>query len=100
MNFKYVVFFKDLSSVIKKTSDFLNVSLNDDQIERLREHLSFQNMKNNSSCNNMELAQKIKKDLKRENDDNLNFIRKGDSGGWKKLLTQNVLGESKFVANG
>lgn len=88
-----------MSGVIKKTAEFLNVNLNDDDVERLREHLSFKSMKDNLACNYMDLGQKIKEELKQETDENLNFIRKGESGGWKKIFTDDILSELNFNTN-
>lgn len=49
-------------------------------------------MKNNESVNHLGIIETLKEKFKKENDENLNFIRKGEIGGWKNVLNQDILG--------
>lgn len=82
-----------MPKVIKKTAEFLNVDLTPKQVEDLADHLSFKNMKKNRSVNGEDMAIEFKKDNNADmNDENLSFIRKGESGGWKRELGMDILG--------
>ena len=48
----------DLPSVIRRTAEFLGKTLTEEQVERLADHLSFKNMKNNKAVNKEEFLQK------------------------------------------
>ena len=47
---------KDLAAVIRKVSGFLNKTLTEDDVAKLTEHLTFNNMKNNKAVNNEDLV--------------------------------------------
>ncbi|KAJ8725830.1 hypothetical protein PYW08_004013 [Mythimna loreyi] len=68
---------KDLPTAIRRVADFFGKQLNEEQMTRLCDHLSFESFKTNKSLNFEDL---------RElgflaNDET--FIRKGKSGGWR-----------------
>lgn len=42
---------KDLRSVINKVANFLEKSLTDEQLDKMLKHLTFESMRENSSCN-------------------------------------------------
>lgn len=69
--------------------------MKEEDLEMLKNHLSFDNMRNNDSVNFSDKINLMKKRLKKENDENLNFIRKGESGEWKNILTHDIIG-NKF----
>ncbi|KAJ8968177.1 hypothetical protein NQ314_002436 [Rhamnusium bicolor] len=48
---KYEEMIKDLPAIIRKVAQFLEKDLTDEQVDRLSDHLSFTNMKNNPSVN-------------------------------------------------
>ena len=70
----------DMDSVIGRVSKFLDVELSQEKVEQLKEHLDFKNFKNNPAVNN-----EIWKSFGLANQEG-NFIRKGQVGGWKKEL--------------
>ncbi|KAL0268405.1 UNVERIFIED_CONTAM: hypothetical protein PYX00_010361 [Menopon gallinae] len=87
---------RDLPNVIRKTAKFLNVELSEKQIHDLNEHLSFKSMRSNKSVNYEELGNEVKKLVKAdETDENLNFIRKGESGGWMNAFGNDTLEKFK-----
>ena len=65
----------NLPAVIRKTAKFLGKSLTDEEVSRLKEHLSFKSMKANKAVNKEDLAK------------NGQFMRKGETGDWKTQLT-------------
>jgi len=75
---KYEDMKKDLESVMRKVAEFLNVSLPEDKIPILLDHLSFNSMKNNPSVNYEEFLP----------NQNTQFMREGEAGSWKKKLTE------------
>ena len=81
---------RDLKSVIRKVSKFLNSPLTDDQVEQLAEHLDFKNFKNNPAVN-LEDG-KIFGFASKEG----SFIRKGQVGGWKEEFKEYPDMESEF----
>ena len=48
---------RDLPSVIRRTAEFLDKTLTDEEVELLAEHLSFKNMKSNKAVNKEEFVQ-------------------------------------------
>ncbi|XP_066993078.2 luciferin sulfotransferase [Anabrus simplex] len=75
---------KDLPGVILKTADFLEVSIDMEQVQNLSNHLSFKNMKDNPAVNNEMFAEQERNGA---DDPNLTFIRQGESGAWKKSMS-------------
>ncbi|KAJ8722514.1 hypothetical protein PYW07_003694 [Mythimna separata] len=68
---------KDLPASIRRVADFFGKQLNEEQMNRLCDHLSIENFKNNKSVNFEEL---------RDSGALANgetFIRKGKAGGWR-----------------
>ncbi|KAJ8722516.1 hypothetical protein PYW07_003696 [Mythimna separata] len=68
---------KDLPASIRQVADFLGKQLNEEQMNRLCDHLSIENFKNNKSVNYEDL---------RDSGVLANgetFIRKGKAGGWR-----------------
>lgn len=69
------------------------MELSEKQVHELNEHLSFKSMRSNKSVNYEELGNEVKKLVNADaTDENLNFIRKGESGGWKNVFANDVLG--------
>ncbi|KAK6620455.1 hypothetical protein RUM44_006856 [Polyplax serrata] len=85
---------KDLPGVIRKTAKFLDVEVTDQQVEKLGEHLSFKSMKNNNKVNYLDLVNEVKDELKTKDND-LTFIRKGESGGWRNIYSTVMLEKFK-----
>jgi len=77
---------KDLPSVIRKTADFLNKSLNGEDIANLAEHLSFNSMKKNKAVNKVDF---VATGLKMEGVFRPGeFMRKGEIGDWRSYFTK------------
>ncbi|KAG8291806.1 hypothetical protein J6590_052774 [Homalodisca vitripennis] len=76
---------KNLSSEIKRVSEFLGKQLTVNQVEILCKHLSFDNMKSNPAVNFEERREIIKKLTEKEM--NGNVMREGRAGDWKKKLS-------------
>lgn len=73
---------RDLKSVVKKTAEFFGKSFTQQQIDELCNHLSFENMKTNTTVNKeKELS------LWSKSDGNFSFLRKGRVGSFKEELT-------------
>ncbi|KAJ8725829.1 hypothetical protein PYW08_004012 [Mythimna loreyi] len=68
---------KDLPASIRRVADFFGKQLNEEQMNRLCDHLSIENFKNNKSVN-FEEMKNIGVLAKDET-----FIRKGKTGGWR-----------------
>nr|CAD7430702.1 unnamed protein product [Timema monikensis] len=78
---------KNLKSVILKTCKFLEKSYTNDEVESLSDHLSFNSMKDNPSVNlEFFTKQEIERNNMEETTD-LKFIRQGETGGWKKVMS-------------
>jgi hypothetical protein len=77
--------------VIQKTGKFLGKAMSEDQVHQLADHLSFSNMKSNPATN-LERFAKMERErygLPDEEED-LHFLRQGETGGWRKDMTQAV----------
>lgn len=66
----------NLKSVLETLSDFLQKPIPENKIELLLDHLSFENMKANKSCNHEHEVEFTKKILNHTND-SFKFMRKG-----------------------
>lgn len=62
---------KDLRSEIKKVAEFLGISITEDQLQKLLDHLKFENIAKNESVN-FEVGKKVG-----FMHDDAKFIRKG-----------------------
>jgi len=71
---------RDLRGVVEKVATLLEVSLTEEKITTLLDHLAFKNFKNNPAVNN-EIYKSFGLTLTEGS-----FIRKGEVGGWKKEL--------------
>ncbi|PZC82235.1 sulfotransferase 1E1 [Helicoverpa armigera] len=70
---------KDLPKQIGLIGDFLNRPLNDAQIKKLADHLSFDSLKKNKNVNNTT-----------GKDDSIQFVRKGEAGGWRSHFDEKM----------
>lgn len=73
---------KDLQSVIKRTAEFMGITVKEADEKALLEHLSFASMKKNPSVNFEDIIRNMNKCP-----DQNGFIRRGESGVWKKELS-------------
>jgi len=71
---------QDLPAVIRHVNAFLNLPpLNDEHIQKLTKHLSFQNMKDNKAVNMAATISALKETVKTDgNEEGKAFIRKGE----------------------
>lgn len=79
----------DLPSVVRRTATFLNKELSDTQVDKLCDHLSFQNMKTNRAVNLEAILEKSFGVSYLESTD-LRFIRKGEIGDWKNYMSDDL----------
>lgn len=77
---------KDLGSVIMTVAKFLNKMLSEDEVEKLKIHLSIENMRENPSVNNEELVESQKR--KSDYVSDCHFIGSGKIGGYKEIMLQ------------
>lgn len=76
--------------MIRRTGQFLGKELTEEAVGQLAEHLSFGSMKTNPAVNLEEYA-KIERErhgLLEQPD--LQFIRRGETGSWRKEMTQDM----------
>jgi hypothetical protein len=76
--------------VIQKTGIFLGKAMSEDQVHQLADHLSFGNMKSNPAVNAESFAQKERERYGLPDEEDLHFLRQGETGGWRKDMTQAV----------
>ncbi|KAG5668782.1 hypothetical protein PVAND_016708 [Polypedilum vanderplanki] len=80
---------RNLELEIRKVARFLRKKYNQDQIDKLFEHLSFESMKKNPMCNFEENVNFIKKIYKHVTiNENFQFIREGEIGSYKKEMNE------------
>ncbi|XP_055913382.1 sulfotransferase 1B1-like [Eupeodes corollae] len=79
---------KDLRTILKKTSKFLKKDYTEEELSQLMEHLSFDNMKENATCNNQAHVKALYTFNQLEYDEktSFKFMRKGQVGGYKNVL--------------
>lgn len=80
----------DLPGVIRGVCKFLDKTINDQQLAQLVDHLSFDKMKNNPSCNHIKEFESMRAAAGREVDD-FNFVRRGVVGSHKDELPLKVI---------
>lgn len=83
---KYEDMKRDTPAAVRQIAEFLDKKLTDEQVEKVCDFLSFENMKNNPGVNLSALLDAyLGKDyLKRTGKA---FIRKGEMGDWKNHMT-------------
>lgn len=79
----------DLPTVIRRTATFLNKIMSDEQVDKLCDHLSFNNMKTNRAVNLEAILEKSFGKSYLEGTD-LRFIRKGQIGDWKNYMSDDL----------
>lgn len=75
----------DLPAVIKKVAAFLGKQCTEDELKKLAEHLSFENMKNNAAVNYEPVCEANKKNGLTDSDGK--FMRSGTVGSFKAAMT-------------
>ncbi|KAB0804001.1 hypothetical protein PPYR_00971 [Photinus pyralis] len=92
---KYSDMKKDLSTVIKKVAKFLGREINDDALQGLVKHLSFESMKKNPAVNFQSVVDMFASVYHKTTAPNV-FIRRGIVGGYKSDMTTDQI--QKFKA--
>ncbi|XP_044758929.1 uncharacterized protein LOC123316773 [Coccinella septempunctata] len=77
---------KDKRAAIQKIADFLGKKLTPEQLQNLLDHVDIKKFRENKSLNNDHL---VDAGLYVKNDD-FSFIRKGKTGGWREIFTQEM----------
>lgn len=86
---KYEDMRKDLDGAIRKVASFLEKQLSEEDVDKLKAHLSFESMKNNRSVNYetlVELNSKFKLV-----DGEGSFMRSGSVGGYKQAMSPELI---------
>lgn len=79
---------RDLLPVIRRVAKFLGKTLTDDQIEKLKNHLSFESMKKNPAVNYEPLVEFVKKCIGEKYASDGIFMRTGTVGNHKSLMSK------------
>uniref|UniRef100_A0A240PJZ0 Sulfotransferase domain-containing protein n=1 Tax=Anopheles atroparvus TaxID=41427 RepID=A0A240PJZ0_ANOAO len=85
---------RDLPGTIKRVCRFYNKSFTGEQVTRLADHLSFDRMRQNASVNRSEWVEFNLKQTNRTDklhDNNMRFIRQGQTDGWRKELSEELI---------
>lgn len=88
---KYEDMRRDLDSVIRRVAAFIGKELTEEQIERLKGHLSFESMKKNRSVNYEGLVELHAKFGLVEPDKEGAFMRAGAVGGYKAVMSPETI---------
>ncbi|GLV32779.1 Sulfotransferase 2 [Carabus blaptoides fortunei] len=86
MFIKYEDMKRDQKKMIRKTAEFLEKSVTDEEVDTLAEYLSFKNMKSNPAVN-LERVVETRNDVHFSDELGKTFIRKGEVGDWKNHMT-------------
>jgi hypothetical protein len=81
---------QDLPGVIRKTAQFLGKALNEERVNELADHLSFGSMKTNPAINLENFARVERERYGLSEQPDLQFIRQGEAGGWRREMTQDM----------
>lgn len=78
-----------MPTIIRKVAAFLDKTLTDEQVERLREHLSFESMQKNPAVNYENMVADLRNLYGVQNDSK--FMRKGQVGSYKDEMTPDMV---------
>ncbi|KAF9802789.1 hypothetical protein SFRURICE_002957 [Spodoptera frugiperda] len=90
----YEELIKDLPAAVRRVADFLGKEVTPEQMDRLCDHLSFENFKKNDSVNYEELREYgvLANEEK--------FMRKGKAGGWRSYFDEEMTQQAeKWIAD-
>ncbi|CAH0721878.1 unnamed protein product, partial [Brenthis ino] len=86
---------KDLPLAVRRVMNFFSKQFTEEQIERLCDHLSIENFKQNKSVN-----YDVMRELGILQTDQASFIRKGKAGGWCDYFDEEMTAEAnKWIAD-
>lgn len=80
---------RDLRGTIDRTAKFLGKTIEEADVERLSQHLSFRNMKENPAVNLEPIMRQSFGDEYLDGTD-LRFIRRGEVGDWRNYMTDDM----------
>ncbi|KOB66852.1 Retinol dehydratase [Operophtera brumata] len=84
----------DLATSIRRVAKFLGKELTHEQMDRLSDHLSFANFRNNKSVNYEDMREIGFLDA------NETFMRKGKSGGWREYFDEEMTSQAdRWIAD-
>ncbi|XP_070491074.1 luciferin sulfotransferase-like [Chironomus tepperi] len=81
----------DLEGTILMIAKFLGKSVSSENLQKLKEHLSFENMKTNMATNNKKTIGNFQKFIDGKEGDSDNFIRKGIIGDHKNSMSKEYI---------
>ncbi|CAG9759667.1 unnamed protein product [Ceutorhynchus assimilis] len=87
---KYEELKSDLPGAIRKTAQFLEKDITEDQLDKLVHHLSFESMRQNPAVNYDWLV-KLSHMFKPDKDKTNSFMRQGKVGAFKETLTPELI---------
>ncbi|VEN33642.1 unnamed protein product [Callosobruchus maculatus] len=90
MILRYEEMIKDLPGMIRKVASFLERPLSDEQVVKLRDHLSFDSMKKNPAVNNEELIETVRKEQGRGKAETFH-IRRGKTDSHKEEMSPEMI---------
>lgn len=90
---KYEDMRKDLDAVIRQVAAFMQKTLREEQIEQLKDHLSFESMKKNRSVNYESLVELNAKFGLVEPEKEGAFMRSGAVGGYKAVMSPQLIAQ-------
>lgn len=85
---------QDLPGAIRQVCQFFNKSYTDEQIVQLANHLGFEQMRQNASVNRRQWVEYNLQQTNRTdklNDNDMQFIRRGEADGWRKELSNELI---------
>ena len=89
-NFKFI-WYEDMRAnidgTIREIADFTGYKVNEDQIDRLKDHLHIDNMKKNDAVNMKPPKGTVPDEVR----DSFQFIRKGKVGNWREWFNEDTL---------
>ncbi|KAI8434722.1 hypothetical protein MSG28_003243 [Choristoneura fumiferana] len=77
-------------AAIREVSKFFGKEYSEDEIQKLSNHISIDNFKNNESINPSDMNTPEMVNMEAEG-----FIRKGGSGGWRKIFDEEMLEQAE-----
>lgn len=80
----------NLRQVIEDICKFLNKEINEEQMQKMLHHLSFEEMKKNPKVNHRWEFEQMRAKFKSEYENN-NFVRRGKAGGYKDELSADII---------
>ncbi|KAL7020044.1 hypothetical protein ACKWTF_011360 [Chironomus riparius] len=78
----------DLNETIQKVSQFFGKTVSDENVDRIKDYLKFENMKNRKTNDNKFAHKMWMQSIDPNSENHINFIRKGIVGGYRDELPE------------